>query len=55
MNRRSTLARLLTGLLAAATLWGIRRGIPGAGRLAARMQPEPAAAPTFGFKEVDLS
>lgn len=55
MERRRAVGGLLAGLVAALALWGARRGVPGARRLAARVAGRPAPAPTYGFKEVNLS
>lgn len=53
MDRRRAVAGLLAGLLTAVALWGARRGIPGAGRLAGRLAGRKETAPTYGFREID--
>ena len=57
-KRRTTILALLTGALAGMALVAARRGLPGAGKLAAKlakpMQPQ-AQAKLYGYKEVNLS
>lgn len=57
-DRRMAILALLTGALAGLALIAARRGFPGAqklaGKLARPMQPR-AKAPTYGYKEINLS